>query len=75
MRNIKKRRKIFSLQITLVYSASVSIADNGFDFLSNVESEVNNHSIGITRNFFDYLCINNGKYFNLILKLKVKCKR
>jgi len=33
----KKAKDFFSLQITVVYSASVSIADNGFDFLSNVE--------------------------------------
>jgi hypothetical protein len=66
----------YKRNITLVYSALGSLADKGFDFLSNVESEVNNPSIVITRDiFFDYLCINNGKYFNLILKLKVKCKR
>lgn len=48
----KKGERFFSLQITLVYSASVSIADNGFDFVSNVESEVNNHSIRITTDIF-----------------------
>jgi hypothetical protein len=53
----KYQKNIFSLQITLVYSASVSLADNGFDFLSNVESEVKNLSIRIARDIFLIICV------------------
>jgi hypothetical protein len=53
----KYQKNIFSLQITLVYSASVSLADNGFDFLSNVESRVKNLSIRIARDIFLNICV------------------
>jgi hypothetical protein len=53
----KKDEWFFSLQITLVYSALDFLADNGFDFLSNVESEVNNPSIGIARDIFLIICV------------------